>query len=78
MGPLASQAVVDWVRDLTVAGTITDGLLVASLESPFESQAIRFDTVAFANQGASTMTMADTLAVGPHLGLKGQDGDLQV
>lgn len=52
VGPLASQAVVDWVRDLTVAGTMTDGLLVTSLESPFGSQSIRFDTVAFANQGA--------------------------
>lgn len=31
---------------------MTDGLLVASLESPFGSQSIRFDTVAFANQGA--------------------------
>lgn len=59
VGPLASQAVVDWVRDLTVAGTITDGLLAATLESPFGFEEIRFDTVAFTNQGAEFFAGVD-------------------
>lgn len=59
VGPLASQAVVDWVRDLTVAGTITDGLLAATLESPFGFEEIRFDTVAFTNQGADFFAGVD-------------------
>jgi hypothetical protein len=59
VGPLASQVVVDWVRDLTVAGTITDGLIVATLENPSGLQEIRFDTVAFTNQGADFFAGVD-------------------
>jgi hypothetical protein len=51
--------VVDWVRDLTVAGTITDGLIVATLENPSGLQEIRFDTVAFTNQGADFFAGVD-------------------
>jgi hypothetical protein len=53
IGPMASEYVAKFIQDLTVAGTITDGVLNATLDSPFGLFETTFDLVAFTNQGAN-------------------------
>ena len=52
-GPLASEYVAGFVQDLNGAGTLTDGILAATLESPVGLFETTFDLVAFTSQGAN-------------------------
>jgi hypothetical protein len=59
LGPLASEYVAQFVQDLTATGTITDGVLEASVESPLGLFEAVFDVVAFTNQGADFFAGTD-------------------
>ncbi|HIK45162.1 MAG TPA: hypothetical protein IGR64_09775 [Leptolyngbyaceae cyanobacterium M65_K2018_010] len=59
VGPLASELVADFVQDLTLDATITDGVLEASLDSPLGLFETTFDIVAFTQQGAEFFAGVD-------------------
>lgn len=52
VGPIASELVAGLVQDLNGSGTLTDGILDASLETPFGLFETVFDVVGFTTQGA--------------------------
>ncbi|WP_017300763.1 hypothetical protein [Nodosilinea nodulosa] len=65
VGPLASEYAAGFVQDLDGAGTLTDGVLDATLASPIGVFDTTFDVAAFANQGADFFAGIDgTIDVG--------------
>ncbi len=61
LGPLASEYAAQFVQDLVVNGTITDGLLEATVDSPLGLFDTTFDIVDFTNQGATFFAGVDGL-----------------
>ncbi|HSM82679.1 MAG TPA: hypothetical protein VLS96_13390 [Nodosilinea sp.] len=65
LGPLASEYVAGFIQDLNGAGTLTNGVLDATLESPLGLFEITFDVAAFTNQGADFFAGIDgTIGLG--------------
>ncbi|NJL49858.1 MAG: hypothetical protein HC929_23725 [Leptolyngbyaceae cyanobacterium SM2_5_2] len=61
LGPLASEYAAQVVQDLVASGTITDGLLTATVDSPLGVFDTTFDIVDFTNQGANFFAGVDGL-----------------
>jgi hypothetical protein len=61
LGPLASEYAAEVIQDLFVNGSITDGLLAATVDSPFGVFDTTFDIVDFTNQGANFFAGVDGL-----------------
>ncbi|MBD0336323.1 MAG: hypothetical protein ICV62_12600 [Cyanobacteria bacterium Co-bin13] len=68
-GPLASEAAVEFVRDLSGSGTITNGVIDSFIETPFGSFESTVDLVDLANRAADfaqqtsgSIAIADGLA----------------
>lgn len=65
VGPLASEYVAGLLQDLNGAGTLTNGVLDATLDSPFGIFSTTFDVAMFTNQGADFFAGIDgTIDVG--------------
>ena len=65
LGPLASEYVAEFVQDLEGTGTLTNGILDATVESPLGLFETVFDVVAFTSQGANFFAGIDgTIDVG--------------
>ncbi|PSN11650.1 hypothetical protein C7293_23465 [filamentous cyanobacterium CCT1] len=59
LGPLASEYVAEFVQDLEGTGTLTNGILDATVESPLGLFETVFDVVAFTSQGANFFAGVD-------------------
>jgi hypothetical protein len=59
IGPLASEYVAELIQSLEGEGTLADGILTASLDSPLGLFDTTFDVVAFTNQGAEFFAGVD-------------------
>ncbi|MGB3310609.1 MAG: hypothetical protein WBG32_18725 [Nodosilinea sp.] len=59
IGPLASEYIAEFVQDLEGTGTLTNGILDATIASSFGLFDTTFDVVAFTNQGADFFAGVD-------------------